>query len=317
MAEQPSLFHTILAATAAASSVDAAVLTAIRLAVRHYARMYIVHAASLQQAADQSRRIDPRRPPPSGLAPDDCVADRRRLHALYTSHCPSLKPEDVLTVRGVAWEAVFRTAAKLACDLIVMGPHTRSPDIEKAPKTNRFLGSTADGVISRSQCPVLIANDAFEAHQLNFKNIVVGVDFSVSCTAAMGLAALFAQYCGAFISAFHMLPIPPYPKYSRGALHADQARQQKQMNALCGRLLEGAGHQSVLKPGVQPHVEILQFVEHVGADLIVVGSHTRDRTGKWYAGSVVQRITRLAHCPVIVVNGPEALKPWGFVNPSA
>ena len=80
-------------------------------------------------------------------------------------------------------------------------------------------------------------------------------------------------------------------------------------------LLKDAGHQSVLKPGVQPHLEILQFVRQVDADLIIMGSHTRDRTGKWYAGSVVQQVACHARCPVIVVNGPEALNPWGLVNP--
>ena len=63
-------------------------------------------------------------------------------------------------------------------------------------------------------------------------------------------------------------------------------------------------------------MEILRFVGQVGADLIVMGSHTRNRAGKWYAGSVVQQVACHARCPVIVVNGPEALKPWEVVSPS-
>jgi nucleotide-binding universal stress UspA family protein len=315
MMDPPSLFRTLLAATAAGASTDDTVLTAARLAVRHHARLHIVHAVPLPQAASHGGRSTPNHAPSNHTALDDSEAQARSLHARYAAHCPSLKPDDVRIVRGVAWEAVFRMAVKLDCDLIVMGPHARSTDSAKAPLTARFLGSTADGVISRSRCPVLIANGDFDAGQLDFKNIVVGVDFSRSCTAAVGLAALLAKRCGAFISTFHMLPIAPYPKYSPKALQAERERQQKRMYALCRRLLEDVGHQSVLKPGVQPHEEILKFVERVGADLIVMGSHTRDKTGKWYAGSVVQRTTRHARCPVIVVNGPESLTPWGLADP--
>lgn len=315
MTEHPTLFQSLLAATAAGTSTDGAVLTAARLAVRNQARLSIVHAVPLPQVEGHGGKSVSNRAPSSRIVLNGSGERARRLHALYVTHCPSLKPDDILIVWGVAWEAVFRTAMKLGCDLIVMGPHARSPDTPKVPKTTRFLGSTADGVISRSRCPVLIANGAFDADQLDFKSIVVGVDFSNSCTAAVGLAALLAKRCGAFVSTFHMLPVPPYPKYSPEALQTDHDRQQKRMHVLCGRLLEGVKHRSVLKPGVQPHVEILQFVQQVGADLIIMGSHTRDRTGKWYAGSVVQRITCHARCPVIVVNGPEALTPWAFVNP--
>jgi nucleotide-binding universal stress UspA family protein len=317
MTENHSLFHTLLAATAAGSADDGAVLTAARLAVRHRARLYIVHAVPLQRNIGHGERSAPDGTPSVRSDRDDAVARARRLHGLYATHFPSLRPDDVRIVRGVAWEAVFRTAMKLACDLIVMGPHARPADAPKRPKTSRFLGSTADGVIGRSRCPVLIANGEFEENQLDFKHVVVGVDFSGSCTAAVGLAALFAKHCRAWVTAFHMLPIAPYPKYSPKALQADVERQQTRMQALCSRLLKSTGYQCILKPGAQPHTEILKFVEHVGADLIVMGSHTRDRTGKWYAGSVVQRVTCHARCPVIVVNGPDALTPWGIFNPPA
>jgi nucleotide-binding universal stress UspA family protein len=315
MMKRPTLFQSLLAATVAGPGTDGAVLTAARLAARHHARLCIVHAVALPRSAGGDGKSAPDQTPPNRMAADDSIAESLRLHALYAPHCPSLAPEDVRIVWGVAWEAVSHVAEELGCDLIVMGPHSRSPDTGLAPKTKRFLGSTADGVICRSRCPVLIANGPFDNAKLDFKTIVVGVDFSGSCTAAVGLAALFAKHCGAFVSTFHMLPVPPYPKYSPKTLQADLERQQKRMNALCGQLLKGTRHQPVLKPGVQPHAEILQIVEHVGADLIVMGSHTRDRTGKWYAGSVVQRVTRLARCPVIVVNGPDALKPWEWVKP--
>jgi nucleotide-binding universal stress UspA family protein len=310
MTEGPALFHRIMAATATSSSIDGAVLTAARLAVRQHARLSIVHAMPLPEASGLVGRPGLNPPSDSNSMPKDAEAIAQSLHSLYVAHWPALNSDDIRIAGGVAWEAVFRTATKLGCDLIVMGPHTRTVGTMMATKTMRFIGSTTDGVMRQCRCPVLIANRAFDDDQLEFTNVVVGVDFSDSCMAAVGLAALFARHRGAFVSTFHMLPVPPYPKYTPNALQADHMRQQKRMNALCSRLLGGLGHQFILKPGVQPHVEILQFVEQVGADLIVMGSHTKDRTGKWYAGSVVQQVACHAPCPVMVVNGQEALRPW-------
>ena len=209
---------------------------------------------------------------------------------------------------------IVHTAIEQNCDLIVVGPHVQSSVDERIPKSNRFLGSTADGVIRQARCPVLIANRDFDNEMLEFANILVGVDFSSSCVSAICLAALIAKRYGSFISTFHMLPIPPYPKYTPQALKADRMRLQKRLNALCSRLLEDIGHQFFLKPGARPHEELLQFAEQFGADLIIMGSHTKEKTGKWYTGSVVQQVAIHSKCPVMVVNGLEALSPWKFVD---
>ncbi len=41
--------------------------------------------------------------------------------------------------------------------------------------------------------------------------------------------------------------------------------------------------------------------EELGADLIIVGSHGRTGLTRLVLGSVAERVTRLAHCPVLVV----------------
>lgn len=41
--------------------------------------------------------------------------------------------------------------------------------------------------------------------------------------------------------------------------------------------------------------------EELGAELIVVGSHGRTGLTRLVLGSVAERVTRLAHCPVLVV----------------
>lgn len=314
MTERTSIFHTILAATATPHATDDAVMTAFRLARRQNARLKIVHAVPLLRALGHTERSIPNPTLEINRIENYYAQKAQMLYALYAEHYPELKTDDILIAPGVAWEAVFRTAVEIGSDLIVVGPHTRLAEAMSRPKTERFIGSTSDGVIRQARCPVLIANRAFYSDMLEFTNIVVGVDFSSSCVSAICLAALIAKRCGSFISTFHMLPIPPYPKYTPQALEAERMRMQKRLNVLCSRLLEGIGHQLFLKPGARPHEELLHFAKQFGADLIIMGSHTKEKTGKWYAGSVVQQVAIHSECPVLVVNGLEALTPWKLVN---
>ncbi len=314
MTERPSIFHNILAATATPHATDSAVMTAVRLARRQNARLKIVHAVPLLSALGHAGHAIANPAPEINRIDGFYGQKAQKLYALYAGHCPELRTDDILIAPGVAWEAVFRTAVDQGCDLIVVGPHSRHAEAMGVPKAGRFLGSTADGVIRQARCPVLIANRAFNSDLLEFTNIVVGVDFSSSCVSAICMAALIAKRYGSFVSTFHMLPIPPYPKYTHQALEADRMRLQKRLNTLCSRLLKGIGHQFFLKPGARPHEELLHFAQQFGADLIILGSHTKEKTGKWYAGSVVQKVTIGSECPVMVVNGLEALTPWKFVN---
>ena len=59
--------------------------------------------------------------------------------------------------------------------------------------------------------------------------------------------------------------------------------------------------------GVHPHLEILKYAARKEADTIVMGSHTKDKDGKWYVGSAVERVSYRATCPVIVITDPEVL----------
>jgi len=314
MTQRPSIFQIILAATATPHTTDGAVMTAVRLARRQNARLKIVHAVPLLRALGHAGRCTAPPTPEIDRIKNYYAQKAQELFAVYSGHCPELKIEDILIAPGVAWEAVFRTAVESGSDLIVVGPHTRLAEAKGMPKAGRFLGSTADGIIRQARCPVLIANRAFYSDMFEFTNIAVGVDFSSSCVSAICLAALIAKRCGSFISTFHMLPIPPYPKYTPQALEADRMRLQKRLNVLCSRLLEGIGHQIFLKPGARPHEELLHFARQFGADLIIMGSHTKEKTGKWYAGSVVQQVAVHSECPVMVVNGLEALTPWKSVS---
>ena len=54
-----------------------------------------------------------------------------------------------------------------------------------------------------------------------------------------------------------------------------------------------------------PGHEIADYAERIGADLIVLPSHGRSGLRRLLIGSVAERVVRLAHCPVLVLRGPD------------
>ena len=50
-----------------------------------------------------------------------------------------------------------------------------------------------------------------------------------------------------------------------------------------------------------PGHQIEAYAKEVGADLVIVPSHGRTGIQRLFLGSVAERVTRLAHCPVLVL----------------
>ena len=82
----------------------------------------------------------------------------------------------------------------------------------------------------------------------------------------------------------------------------DQARRERE--AILVELVRharqaGVGAEFMVWPGA-PVTAIREAVEAEGADLLVVGSHGRDRAGRLVLGSVSDALVRQAPCPVLV-----------------
>ena len=59
--------------------------------------------------------------------------------------------------------------------------------------------------------------------------------------------------------------------------------------------------------GAFPHLEVLEYAKRKSADLIVMGSHTKESNGKWYVGSGVERVSCRSLSPVVVVSDSKVL----------
>jgi nucleotide-binding universal stress UspA family protein len=304
------MFKTILAATDQVILRDTPATAALELSHQYRSDLQILHV--LESASTTNRRrikhyltgIEEMASRPY------CAEVRTRLRRTYPDRGPS--PSAVMrdVAVGLPWLAIVERARHIRADLIVLGPHSGHADARGVVRVEGPLGSTVEGVVMRAPCPVMIVNRTLPAGGAVFKRILVGVDFSAACECAVCFAVQAAQPSDAHIHVFHMIPIPPYPKYSRGDYEDDKHRTRERTVAFGAAYLEGMAHTCHVWGGVLPADELLLCARNVDADLIVLGSHTRERNGKWYAGSVVERVGLRARCPVITINAPEALQPW-------
>ncbi|MEN0067227.1 MAG: universal stress protein [Myxococcota bacterium] len=50
--------------------------------------------------------------------------------------------------------------------------------------------------------------------------------------------------------------------------------------------------------------DVVKHAQHLGAELVVLGTHGRTGLEAWVLGSVAERVVRYAHCDVYVVRAP-------------
>ena len=304
------MFKTILAATDQVIGRDLAVETAALLAAANHGRLFILHV--LESASIVNRGWVKHYESGKELQCDKAYEQtvRRQLRATYQRAMENVPTAQVLVTTGYPWEQILHWARQDGADLIVMGPHSSRAAEKGVVRVAGRVGSTVDGVIRREKCPTLIVNQQLPHPANRFERVVVGIDFSAACECALCFAGRLAKFYSAKVFVFHMIPIPPYPKYSRQNYEADRDAAGERLNYFCKEYLQGTDWTCHIRGGALPHSELLACAERVDADLIVLGSHTRQTEGKWYTGSAVERVSYRSACPVMVINDPEALQPW-------
>ena len=304
------MFKRILTATDILTDKDTPVLTAAKIAEQNHAALYVLHV--LESASSENRKLIKHfRTGEDFLASTDYEnIVKEHLYKIYEEIFPSFLHCEIRIAPGFPWEEILRWAREKHADLIVLGPHSTRAEEKKVVRVVGKIGSTVEGVIMRENCPVMIVNPSILKSSVAFEKIVVGIDFSRSCECALCFAAEFAGEYGSKLFPFHMLPVPPLPKYSTADYEADIYSAKKNLKEFCQEFLEGIDHEYIVWGGALPHLEILKCVENKDADLIIMGSHTKEKNGKWYSGSVVERTSYRSNCPIITVTDPEVLLPW-------
>lgn len=190
---------------------------------------------------------------------------------------------------------IRRWASKIDADLIVLGPHAGKIEEEKE-LIGLPIGNTVEDVIMHVTSPVMIVNRPTPKERLNFKKILICIDFSKSCKYACRFATKLAQLYGSKLFFFH--------------LSIDTQKEttslKEKMKGFCD-IPEGIDSELISWGGTLPYLEILKFAREGDVDLIIMGSHTKEKGERLYVGSAVEHVSAEASCPVIVVTHPEAL----------
>ena len=206
--------------------------------------------------------------------------------------------------------AILDYAAENDIDLIVIASHGRRG------VRRLFMGSVAEEVVRLAPCPVLAIKQCKDPPQevsVEFRRIVVPIDFSSHTQLAVEYAQQLAAVFGSEIHLLHVIELPTYPDFyvpvSTSALNVADLRERSGRRMEC-LAEESFGPDSNVSSEVHVTVgrttgEIVDFATGVDADLIIIPSHGLSGLERALLGSVTEGVVRKAPCSVLTA------KPFG------
>lgn len=199
---------------------------------------------------------------------------------------------------GVASAQIVRHAEREGVDLILMGSHGRGG------AKGLLLGSVAQGVLADCSVPVILVREA--RSQRWDGPVLVAIDGSSYTKRAV---AWLLRYRELIVGdrELVLLNVAPgegrFPSaLGRTTTRALQDAEFEQAMAPVRRQLEGAGvaWREICARG-EPGAEIAAHAQHLGAGLIVMGSHGRGGMTSLLLGSVTQRTLSESQVPLLIV----------------
>jgi len=185
-------------------------------------------------------------------------------------------------------------ADKQNADLIVVGTHGRTG------VAHLMMGSVAERVIRHAPCSVLAVRPTIETAAFP-RHLLVATDFSDYSEAALADAAMLGAAFGSRVTVLHVFrdASDGVPSNKSGYRHLSDIEGQLR-EALDGiRKAHFDGQADVdLIVSTTPALAIAQYAQRHDVDLIVMGTHGRTGLGRMLIGSVAEKTTRIAPCPV-------------------
>ncbi|MFQ5639793.1 MAG: universal stress protein [bacterium] len=146
---------------------------------------------------------------------------------------------------------------------------------------------------------------------MKIKKILCAVDFSEYSEQALKYAAFLSRSHGAKLILLHVIePLHGSEQYMVLALTPleikvklkDEANNQ--LSALANNVKSSTKVETAVREG-KAFVEIIKKAKEDRVDLIVMGSHGRTGLEHILIGSVAEKVTPKASCPVLIVKGKD------------
>ena len=172
-----------------------------------------------------------------------------------------------------------------------------------------FLGSTTESVVRNAPCPVLVVREPrARKGPLQFRKILVPLDFSEASRLGLEYALSFAQEFHATLVLFHSISVSAYVMGNRYTAHhvptliANQQEYATHEMEELRETISRKGGVAEIRIAVGSAVEqIGKYVRKAGVDLIITSTHGRTGLRRMFIGSTAERLVRHATCPVLVV----------------
>jgi nucleotide-binding universal stress UspA family protein len=299
--------ETVLIGTSLTEASDEVVRTGLKVARAARARVVLAHAYSLQTAYGGAPFV------PEVSMGEVMEAERQALRRLMTNQADrvGLKAEELagmLLEPGPAHQMIMAAARRKGVDLIVVGA-TESPLLSK------LFGSTADRVVRKATCPVLVVRREMPIPPAR---VLFPVDLSFLSAEAfregLNAVAVLSQDVDASTNLPELEALYVVTELDRHLFATEETPSQAEEHCReeMRRFLDRHAAGSPLK--VAPRIaagyvedEILLRVHDWEPTLVVIGTHGRGGFERFLLGSVAARVIRDGGVNVLVVP-PEAAR---------
>ncbi len=216
-------------------------------------------------------------------------------------------PDDIARSTVVAYSEVVSGILDLAgtyrADLIVMGSRGRGA-------TRLLLGSVAAKVARSAPCPVLVVHsDVHEgaASSADWARVLVAVDYSPFSRVAATFAAQLVGASGT-VELLHVWDDRAqeaddlFASSAEVAAWTERARSKEAaaLAEFAATLDVPCSVETYLASGSVARA-IVERREEIGAEMVVVGAHARQRLAQRILGTTADSVLRNAGCPVLII----------------
>lgn len=238
---------------------------------------------------------------PDPIPPVVAAAAKSRLETLTNLFLPNINVEIVLRYGHPAVE-LCACSEDSGVDLIVINTHGY------AGLKRFWKGSTAEGVVHRARCAVLVmrmADPRKEAPwQLN--RLAVAYDDSEGSRAALALALQLSHTGAGSIDLIRAVKLPTVvmEEMPELAVERELGREREHMQNVCLNIPYIRHVNALVLPG-EPAQVIQSVLEEGGYDLLLIGANSRWQLSQYILGTTPERVVRHAPCPVLVLRPSE------------
>ncbi len=284
--------RSILLATDLAGETDRAFERAVNLALVLKTTLHILHVCPPSPLDSKTN---------GGNSPNQNV--KKRLNSYLASNKDLTSVEHTITVKEnrEPFAEIIKLAEEVNAELIVMGLHGKSKFRDK------FFGTTIEKVIRKGTLPVLMVKDKPLGE---YKNILVGTDFSAGSSQALQLALGLAPKGTLNIVHFYNIPDTyigdKISQYAGDVIQTtENAKLEKFVNDNCADLIKRTSVQPDfhyrLAQG-EAYTGLLREAAEVNAELIAIGTSSQPNLMPYKLGGTAHDILTNPPCDVLVVN---------------